>query len=115
MSDLSNPHIPENRIRCKSNFGCGGALPEIARALRRDLIPNGEAMLADQFLEAADGARTHAVLDDLARKLWRAHAEGHIADADAEVASVTIEARRAALAGKSVSVPNRPEGCPWVS
>ena len=40
-------------------------------------------MLADQKHEAADGARTPAVLDELARKLWRAHVEGQIADADA--------------------------------
>ena len=59
-------------------------------------------MLADQFLEAAAGARTGAALDELARKLWRAHAEGHIAEADAEALSESIEARRAALAGKAV-------------
>jgi hypothetical protein len=59
-------------------------------------------MLADQFLEAAAGARTLAALDELARKLWRAHAEGHIADADAQALSESIEARRAALAGKVV-------------
>jgi len=57
-------------------------------------------MLADQFLEAAAGARTDAALDELARKLWLAHAEGHIAEADAEALSESIEARRAALAGK---------------
>ena len=56
-------------------------------------------MLADQFLEAADGARTGAALDDLARKLWRAHAEGLIDDGVADDASAAIEARRAALAG----------------
>jgi Helix-turn-helix domain len=56
-------------------------------------------MLADQFLEAADGARTPTALDDLARKLWRAHAEGHIADADAEAISEAMEGRRVALAG----------------
>jgi CRP-like cAMP-binding protein len=56
-------------------------------------------MLADQFLEAADSARTPAVLDDLARKLWRAHAERRIEDADAEAISGAIEARRAALDG----------------
>jgi hypothetical protein len=59
-------------------------------------------MLADQFPEAAAGARTAAGLDELARKLWRAHAEGHIAEADAEALSESIEARRAALAGKVV-------------
>jgi hypothetical protein len=56
-------------------------------------------MLADQFLEAANGARTGAALDELARKLWRAHAEGHLADAEAEAASEAVEARRAALVG----------------
>ena len=56
-------------------------------------------MLADQFLEAAADARTGAGLDDLARKLWRAHAEGQIADAAAEAASAAIEGRKAALAG----------------
>ena len=59
-------------------------------------------MLADQFVEAADGARTPAVLDDLARKLWRAHAERQIEDADAEAISGAIEARRAALGGNAV-------------
>jgi len=54
-------------------------------------------MLADQFLEAAAGARTGAGLDELARKLWRAHEEGHLADADAEALSEAVEARRAAL------------------
>ena len=33
-------------------------------------------MLADQFLEAAAGARNSTALDETARLLWRAHAEG---------------------------------------
>ena len=41
-------------------------------------------MLADQFLEAAVSSRTPAALDELARKLWRAHAEAQIDDADAK-------------------------------
>ena len=57
-------------------------------------------MLADQFLAAAEAARTAAVLDDLARKLWRAHGEGHIADGEAEAISEAMEARRAAIAGQ---------------
>jgi hypothetical protein len=56
-------------------------------------------MLAEQFVEAAHGARTPAILDELARKLWRAHAERQIEDAEAEAVSGAIEARRAALAG----------------
>jgi hypothetical protein len=59
-------------------------------------------MLADQFLAAAAAIRTMAAADELARKLWRAHAEGLIADADAEALSESIEARRAVLAGKVV-------------
>ena len=67
-------------------------------------------MLADQFLEAAAGARTGAGLDELARKLWRAHGEGHIAEADAGALSESIEARRAALTGKVVWTARSP---PW--
>ena len=58
--------------------------------------------LADQFMSAAQAAKTTHALDELARKLWRAHAEGHIAEADAEALSESIEARRAALGGKVV-------------
>ena len=57
-------------------------------------------MLADQFLEAAVSSRTPAALDELARKLWRAHAEAQIDDAAAEAVSAAMEARRAVLAGK---------------
>ena len=64
-------------------------------------------MLANQFLEAAAGARTGAALDELACKLWRAHAEGHLADAEAEAISEAVEARRAALAGHTT--PNPPK------
>ena len=67
-------------------------------------------MLADQFLEAAGGARTGTALDELARKLWRAHAEGHVADADADAASAAIEGRRAAISGEGVGRgPSRPK------
>jgi hypothetical protein len=62
-------------------------------------------MLADQFVEAVDGARTPAVLDELARKLWRAHAERQIADADAEAISEAVEGRRVALAGEVTGRP----------
>jgi hypothetical protein len=73
-------------------------------------------MLADQFLEAAADARTAAGLDELARKLWRAHEEGHLAEAEeghlaeaeAEAISEAVEARRAALAGHTT--PNPPKG-----
>lgn len=49
-------------------------------------------MLADQFVEAAASARNSTALDNVARLLWRAHAEGHIADADAEAISEALQA-----------------------
>jgi hypothetical protein len=59
-------------------------------------------MLADQFIAAASGAANSHALDQISRQLWRAHAEGHIADADAQALSESIEARRATLAGEVV-------------
>jgi hypothetical protein len=55
-------------------------------------------MLVDQFLKAAAGARTGAVLDELARTLWRAHVESVIDEASADAISRALEGRRAALA-----------------
>ena len=52
-------------------------------------------MLADQFHEAAAGACTAAGLDELAPKLWRAHGEGVLADAEAEAIGAAIQGRRA--------------------
>jgi len=72
-------------------------LSKIVRALRRDWIPNGERMLAEQFLRAASCAKnTHAV-DQLARLTWRAHAEGQLADAEAEAISEALQGRRTAF------------------
>jgi hypothetical protein len=55
-------------------------------------------MLADQFLAAAAAVRTLGAADELARKLWRAHAEGLIADGEAQAIGEAVEARRAAIA-----------------
>ena len=57
-------------------------------------------MLAHQFHDAAMAARTTATADELAHKLWRAHAEGHLADAEAQAISLALQARRAALSGQ---------------
>jgi len=51
-------------------------------------------MLAEQLQTAAARARTTASLDNLARLLWRAHAEGQIVDPDAEAISEAIQARK---------------------
>jgi len=75
-------------------------------------------MLAEQLTEVAAVARNSAALDNLARLLWRAHREGHMADADAEAVSEAVQARRATFGGQgptprpAVGLPrraNRPE------
>jgi hypothetical protein len=53
-----------------------------------------------------------AALDELAGKLWRAHEQGHLADAEAEAISEAVEARRAVLAGFLYD-PKPAEGRPW--
>lgn len=55
-------------------------------------------MLAEQFRTAAAAARNTAALDNVARLLWRAHAEGTIADGDAEAIAGAVQARRATFA-----------------
>ena len=69
-------------------------------------------MLANQFHDAATAARTTAAADELAHKLWRAHAEGHLADADAEAISDAIQARRAALTGQRAGTTHQPQQKP---
>ena len=73
-------------------------------------------MLAQQFHTAVAAARTGPELDELARGLWRAHAEGRLADADAQALSEIIKARRAALAAKAADGlalnPRPPAGFP---
>ena len=59
-------------------------------------------MLAEELHTAAAGARTTASLDNLARLLWRAHAEGQIVDPDAEAISEAIQTRKGVLAGKGI-------------
>jgi DNA-binding MarR family transcriptional regulator len=61
-------------------------------------------MLADQFVEAATAARTTVAADELAHKLWRAHAEGILTDADAKDISEALQARRTALSGQSTGI-----------
>jgi CRP-like cAMP-binding protein len=65
-------------------------------------------MLADQFTAAASGARSIAALDLVACQLWRAHAEGQMADADAEAVSEALQARRGVLAGEGIQT--KPKG-----
>jgi hypothetical protein len=72
--------------------------------------------LADQFLEAAVSSRTPVALDDLARKLWRAHAEAQLDDAAVEAVSAALETRRAILQGKETQIgPKAASGAPKAS
>lgn len=57
----------------------------------------GLGMLAQQFLEAVAAARSRVGVDDISRLVWRALAEGHLSEIDAEAISVAVEARRASM------------------
>src|SRR5271157_3633141 len=81
-------------------FGCGGALPEIVRAPSAGLDPEGEAVLAEQFHAAVANAKNSAAADEIARLTWRAHAEGQLADAEAEAVSEALQARRSTFAAR---------------
>jgi hypothetical protein len=61
--------------------------------------------MLDQFLEAIASVRTVAGLDELARKLWLAHGEQFVDDADAGALSAAVEARRSGLAGNVSQKP----------
>jgi hypothetical protein len=70
-------------------------------------------MLADQFMSAAAEVRISAGLDELARLTWRAHAEGHLTDADAGAVSEALQARRRVLAmGGRPATPRPATGHP---
>ncbi len=60
--------------------------------------------LAEQFHQAVTAARNTAALDHVARLLWRAHAEGQIADADAEAIAEAVQARRAAFSRPAAGI-----------
>ena len=74
-------------------------------------------MLADQFLEAAAAAKNTYAVDQTARLLWRAHAEGQILDADADAVAAALQARRAAFSTGRASFccPRRRQGPPTAS
>jgi hypothetical protein len=64
-------------------------------------------MLADQFVEAAKAAPHSCALDEVARLLWRAPAEGKMDDAAAAAVSEAISGRRRAFAtGQGFACPS---------
>ena len=65
-------------------------------------------MLA-QFQTAAATARTIPMLDEIARLMWRAMAEGQLSETDAAAAGAAVEARRAVLRSPYVKpAPSKP-------
>ena len=58
-------------------------------------------MLADQFLAAAAAASSTRATDELAAKLWKAHGEGCLADAEASAVIEAIEGHRRAFAAEA--------------
>ena len=57
-------------------------------------------MLGEQIRHAITAARTIAAVDELARKLWRAHAEGHLDEAETSALDEALNGRRAVLKGQ---------------
>ena len=93
----ATPILPENLIRRKLSLrGVGVVLPEADRSRR---VLGTETYARRPVHETAETARSSRALDEIALKLWRALAEGFIADADAEAVSEAVEARRVAFAG----------------
>ena len=72
----------------------------------------GLGMLGDQFHAAVAAARSRAGLDDISRLVWRAVAEGHLSEIDAEAISVAVEARRASFRYQTPEKTNRPSTSP---
>jgi hypothetical protein len=73
-------------------------------------------MLAEQFIAATAGARNSTTLDETARLLWRAHSEGHLADADAGAVSEALQTRRRAFpARRAPTSPVTAEASPGPS
>lgn len=65
-------------------------------------------MLADQFAAAVAAARSPKALDEIARLIWRALAEGQIPETEAEAISEAVEARRAVWRSKAGATRTRP-------
>lgn len=69
-------------------------------------------MLAQQFHKAVATARSRAGIDDISRLVWRALAEGHLNEIDAEAISAAVEARRASLRLHTSKRGDRPSMSP---
>jgi len=65
--------------------------------------------LAKMHAFAVTGPNTAAV-DEVARLMWRAHAEGQLQDADAEAVNEALQARRASFAKRATPSTRPPAG-----
>ena len=63
-------------------------------------------MPARKFHDDIAAARTDAEAVEINRRLWSAHGEGRLTDADAEAISCAIDARRAALKARAAGMPS---------
>lgn len=62
-----------------------------------DAGPKGHRMFADQVAAAIEGARGHAALNELSRRIWTAWGEGLVTEDDAGRFAELIHERKAAL------------------
>jgi hypothetical protein len=60
--------------------------------------------MLDQFTAAARAARNTRAADDVARKLWAAHSEGHLSELEAHAVSEALQARRAAFSSRRPNI-----------
>jgi hypothetical protein len=96
--------LRNTKTRLEGRAGVPGKRGRSLRMANRD-----KATFADQFLESAADACTEPPLAELARKLWRAHAEGPlIADADAEAISEAVPTRWAPWQAHFIQPQPRP-------
>lgn len=105
LSKVDPPQISIVSQRRKCISANGRAMPD--RTARR-----GSDMLAQQFHEAVTAARSRAGLDEVGRLAWRALAEGHLNEIDAEAISTAVEARRASMRCMTPEKHARPSTIP---
>jgi hypothetical protein len=63
--------------------------------------------IAEQFHAATAAARNFPALEEISRTLWQAHAAGALSDDAAQGLAETLQARKAALAGRSSQVAQK--------
>lgn len=99
------PRQPGPPSSGKREFSATAELCRQCRALAAGLRdPEGEALFAENMGAAIDAARTLARMDELARKVWQAHASGAVDDDAAQALAERLHERRKAVRGTIVPV-----------